>query len=128
MKECDWMAKERIYEVAKELDIDNKVVIQKAKELGFDVKNHMSSLEDAQVKQLKGSFQNSAPANKAEKTNKKSSKIKISVSSIRKNEKRRKISALIIVRIINVSVITTVAAKILACKIISSKNQQLKIC
>lgn len=88
MKECDWMAKKRIYEIAKELDIDNKVVVQKAKELGFDVTNHMSSLEDAQVKQLKGSFQNSAPAKKAEKQTKKRKKIKISVSSIRKNEKK----------------------------------------
>ena len=58
------MAKERIYEVAKELGIDNKVVVDKAKDLGFDVTNHMSSLEDSQVNQLKSSFQNSAPANK----------------------------------------------------------------
>ncbi|MBD5431703.1 MAG: translation initiation factor IF-2 [Lactobacillus sp.] len=79
------MAKERIYEVAKELGIDNKVVVQKAKDLGFDAKNHMSSLEDSQVKQLKDSFQNSAPTKKQEKS---TSKIKISVSSIRKNEKR----------------------------------------
>lgn len=33
------MAKERIYEVAKELGIDNKVVVDKAKDLGFDVTN-----------------------------------------------------------------------------------------
>ena len=26
MKECDWMAKKRIYEVAKEVGVDNKVV------------------------------------------------------------------------------------------------------
>ncbi len=89
MKECDWMAKERIYEVAKELGIDNKVVVDKAKDLGFDVTNHMSSLEDSQVNQLKSSFQNSAPANKKqEKSSKKNNKIKISVSSIRKNEKK----------------------------------------
>lgn len=82
------MTKKRIYEVAKELDIDNKVVVQKAKELGFDVKNHMSSLADEQVKQLKGSFQNSAPAKKPAKAAKKSPKIKISVTSIRRNEKK----------------------------------------
>lgn len=89
MKECDWMAKKRIYEVAKEIGVDNKVVVQKAKDLGFDVKNHMSSIDDSQVTKLKGSFQNSAPAKKkAEKTtSKKNNKIKISVSSIRKNEK-----------------------------------------
>lgn len=87
MKECDLMAKKRIYEIAKDLGIDNKDVVNKAKDLGFDVKNHMSSLEDSQVNQLKGSFRNPAPAKKQEKAAKKSSKIKISVTSIRKNEK-----------------------------------------
>lgn len=82
MKECDWMAKKRIYEVAKEVGVDNKVVVQKAKDLGFDVKNHMSSIDDVQAAKLKSSFQNSAPA-------KKNNKIKISISSIRKNEKKQ---------------------------------------
>jgi len=82
MKECDWMAKKRIYEVAKEVGVDNKVVVQKAKDLGFDVKNHMSSIDDVQAAKLKSSFQSSAPA-------KKNNKIKISVSSIRKNEKKQ---------------------------------------
>ena len=76
------MAKKRIYEVAKEVGVDNKVVVQKAKDLGFDVKNHMSSIDDVQVAKLKSSFQNSAPA-------KKNNKIKISISSIRKNEKKQ---------------------------------------
>lgn len=86
MKECDWMAKKRIYEIAKEVGVDNKVVVQKAKDLGLDVKNHMSSVDDSQVAKLKKSFQNSAPA--AKSSNKKN-KIKISVSSIRKNEKKQ---------------------------------------
>lgn len=86
MKECDWMAKKRIYEIAKEVGVDNKVVVQKAKDLGLDVKNHMSSVDDSQDAKLKNSFQNSAPA--AKSSNKKN-KIKISVSSIRKNEKKQ---------------------------------------
>lgn len=80
------MAKKRIYEIAKEVGVDNKVVVQKAKDLGLDVKNHMSSVDDSQVAKLKTSFQNSAPA--AKSSNKKN-KIKISVSSIRKNEKKQ---------------------------------------
>ncbi len=32
------MAKKRIYEVAKELGIENKIVVKKAQDLGFDVK------------------------------------------------------------------------------------------
>jgi len=82
------MTKTRIYELAKELGIDNKTVVNKAKDLGFDVKNHMSSIEDTQVEQIKGSFRSSTPAQKQEKPAKKSSKIKISVTSIRKNEKK----------------------------------------
>lgn len=80
------MAKKRIYEIAKEVGVDNKVVVQKAKDLGLDVKNHMSSVDDSQVAKIKNSFQNSAPA--AKSSNKKN-KIKISVSSIRKNEKKQ---------------------------------------
>lgn len=80
------MAKKRIYEIAKEVGVDNKVVVKKAKDLGLDVKNHMSSVDDSQVAKLKNSFQNSAPA--AKSSNKKN-KIKISVSSIRKNEKKQ---------------------------------------
>lgn len=80
------MAKKRIYEIAKEVGVDNKVVVQKAKDLGLDVKNHMSSVDDSQVAKLKNSFQDSAPA--AKSSNKKN-KIKISVSSIRKNEKKQ---------------------------------------
>ncbi|RHW48587.1 translation initiation factor IF-2 [Lactobacillus bombicola] len=82
------MTRTRIYEIAKELGIENKVVVNKAKELGFNVKNHMSSLEDSEVNQIKGSFQNPAPTKKEEKSASKSSKIKVSVTSIRKNEKK----------------------------------------
>lgn len=62
------MAKERIYEVAKELGIDNKVVVDKAKDLGFDVTNHMSSLEDSQVNQLKSSFRTPLPLIKSKRS------------------------------------------------------------
>lgn len=84
------MTKKRIYEIAKELGIDNKVVVNKAKDLGFDVKSHMSSLEDSEVDQLKDNLRNSAPAKDKDKDKsvKKINKIKISVTSIRKNEKK----------------------------------------
>lgn len=82
------MTKKRIYEIAKELGIDNKVVVNKAKDLGLDVKNHMSSLKDSEVDQLKENLRNSAPAKNKDKSDKKINKIKISVTSIRKNEKK----------------------------------------
>lgn len=79
------MAKKRIYELAKELGLDSKAVLDKAKSLGFDVKSHMSSLTEAEIDQIKKG------QNKTKKVNKKPSKntkIKISISSIRKNEKK----------------------------------------
>ncbi|WP_407390064.1 translation initiation factor IF-2 [Carnobacterium jeotgali] len=50
------MAKKRVYEYAKELDVPTKSVIDKAKELGIDYNSHMSSMEDKQVEQLNRIF------------------------------------------------------------------------
>lgn len=83
MKECDLMAKQRIYEIAKQLGLDNKVLVDKAKELGFNIKNHMSSLSDAEVNELKNKVKPSTPA-KSKNDEKKENKIKLSVSSIRR--------------------------------------------
>lgn len=80
------MAKTRIYELAKELGLDNKKVVEKAKELGFDVKSHMSSLESNQVKELEKSLKEpnkvTKQTNKTE-NKKDGNKIKVSVRSIR---------------------------------------------
>ena len=87
MKECDLMAKQRIYELAKQLGLNNKVLVDKAKELGFNIKNHMSSLSDTEVNELKNKVKPSTPAksqNDEKKTEKKDNKIKLSVSSIRR--------------------------------------------
>ena len=45
------MAKMRVYELAKELKIDNKDLVRQLIELGFDVRNHMSTItpEEAQA-------------------------------------------------------------------------------
>ena len=44
------MSKIRVYELGKQLEKDNAEIIAKLKELGVDIKNHMSSvtMEDAQ--------------------------------------------------------------------------------
>ena len=47
------MTKVRIYELARELELNSKDLLQIAEGLGFDVKNHMSNLEPEQVDQLK---------------------------------------------------------------------------
>ena len=56
------MAKQRIYELAKQLGLNNKVLVDKAKELGFNIKNHMSSLSDTEVNELKNKVKPSTPA------------------------------------------------------------------
>ncbi|MCI1290674.1 MAG: translation initiation factor IF-2 [Lactobacillus sp.] len=83
------MAKKRIYELAKELDIDNKILLNRAKKLGFDVKSHMSTLLDSQVAELKKnmqSAQNNKQTDKSAGSSKSGNKgkIKISVSALRK--------------------------------------------
>lgn len=46
------MTKVRIYELARELELDSKDIVKIASELGFDVKNHMSNLEVEQAEKL----------------------------------------------------------------------------
>jgi translation initiation factor IF-2 len=47
------MAKLRVYELAKDLNMTNKALLNKLKEMDIDAKSHMSSLEDSAVKQIK---------------------------------------------------------------------------
>ena len=87
------MAKKRIYEVAKELDIENKIVVKKAQDLGFDVKSHMSSLDDKQVSKLVDSLKSTNTTPSTEKDSKNSSrkekaKIKVSVGAIRRRDNK----------------------------------------
>ena len=47
------MGKIRIYELARELNMTNKQLLEKLEELGIPVKSHMSSVEDAEVESIK---------------------------------------------------------------------------
>ena len=68
------MGKVRVYELAKELEIKSKRLVEILQELGADVKNHMSTLEDdvadlvkehfAQEKDKKQKSQGSEPKEK----------------------------------------------------------------
>ncbi len=55
------MSKTRIHELAKELQVPTKDLIDSANALGYEVKNHMSALDDQEIKQLKGKFMKNAP-------------------------------------------------------------------
>ncbi len=50
------MAKVRVYELAKDLNMTNRALLNKMKELKIEVKSHMSSLEDSAVSAIKRSL------------------------------------------------------------------------
>ena len=59
------MPKMRVYELAKQLEVSNKDVLEKLSSLGVTVKSHSSSLEDSDVKRLTEQYKGgkaSAPA------------------------------------------------------------------
>ncbi|MGT2771572.1 translation initiation factor IF-2 [Streptococcus marimammalium] len=56
------MSKKRLHEIAKEIGKTSKEVVEQAKSLGFSVKTHSSTLDEADVKTLVSSF--SKPFNK----------------------------------------------------------------
>jgi len=47
------MAKIRVYELAKDLNMTNKALLNKIKELKIEVKSHMSSLKDSDISKIK---------------------------------------------------------------------------
>ncbi len=60
------MSKVRVYEVAKELGVPAKDIIERLKALGVDVKSHSSSIDDSVVAQLKGgAAQKAEPASES---------------------------------------------------------------
>ena len=50
------MGKIKVHEIAKELNLTSKEIIERATKLGIDVKNHLSSVEEDVAKKLKDSF------------------------------------------------------------------------
>ena len=50
------MAKIKIHEIAKKIGVNSKEVLEKAMELGLDVKSHMSSVEEVDAKKIESKF------------------------------------------------------------------------
>ena len=50
------MGKKKVYELARELNIDNKKLIEIAQKLGIDVKSHLSGIDEAGVEKIKDSM------------------------------------------------------------------------
>ena len=62
------MSKIRIHELAKELNISSKTIIDKVKEFGIEAANHMNTLDDATVTKLKGFYAPKAEKKEESKT------------------------------------------------------------
>ncbi len=58
------MSKKRLNEIARELGVSSKEVVAKAQELGFEVKSHASSVDEASAKRLADSFTKKVEAQK----------------------------------------------------------------
>ena len=50
------MSKIKVHELAKKIGINSKELVEKANELGINVKSHLSTLEDSDAKKLEESF------------------------------------------------------------------------
>ncbi|MCF6248234.1 MAG: translation initiation factor IF-2, partial [Desulfobacula sp.] len=73
------MAKVRVYELAKDLNMTNRALLNKMKELKIKVKSHMSSLEDSDVRAIKQSLFGKAKRN---------SDVKVRPSVIRRRKQK----------------------------------------
>ena len=50
------MGKIKIHEIAKELGLSSKEVLEKAKKLGIEVTSHLSNIDDEQANMIKSSI------------------------------------------------------------------------
>ena len=60
------MIKVRVYEVARELGLDNRELVSKIATLGIQVRNHMSALEPAEVERIKRALDKDKQSNVVE--------------------------------------------------------------
>ena len=65
------MGKIKVYELAKELNINNKELIEKLKNMGVEVKSHLSTVEDKYVEEIRNSIKGETNKNKSTKSDKK---------------------------------------------------------
>lgn len=80
------MGKARIYEIAKELNVDSKLILEKLKEMNVDVKNHMSSITDEESVKVKQAFQKNVAPKQQEQGNAEP----VKNEPVRSNEERQK--------------------------------------
>ena len=68
------MSKTRVYELAKELNVASKEIIEKAKEVGISYNSHMSTMEESEISKIKGAWNSKPAAKPAPKASKQEAK------------------------------------------------------
>lgn len=79
------MSKKRVYEFARELDVESKEVLDRSQELGIKIKSHMSSITEDEMQKIKNAFNKKDSSQKEKKEESKDKKI-----SDKKNKKDTK--------------------------------------
>ena len=75
------MGKLKVYELAKEMNLTNQEMIEKLKNIGVEVKSHLSTIEDSVVEKLKGGA--TKKSEKAPKEDKKQEQVHIIRRNVR---------------------------------------------
>ena len=65
------MSKVKLYELAKEMNVSSKDLLDEAKKMGLDVKSHLSNIDDKDVKILKAKFSKEVTQNTQKQSSKK---------------------------------------------------------
>ena len=68
------MGKMKLYELAKEMDVSSKDLLEQAKEIGINIKSHLSVISDEDVKNLKSKYQRKDTTAESKKEEKKPKK------------------------------------------------------
>ena len=74
----------KVYELAKELDLNSLDLVEKIKDIGVPVRNHMSSLPDEDVEKILSLLTGDKPEATAKKTKKKVAKKKVAKKATKK--------------------------------------------
>ena len=64
------LGKLKLYELAKEMDVSSKDLLEQAKQMGINIKSHLSVLSDKDIKNLKENYKK-PEKNNMKKDNKK---------------------------------------------------------
>ena len=81
------MGKTKLYELAKEMDIPSKELLEKARAIGIELKSHLSVISDEDISKIRGEYKKSNKAEEKKETNKK--EIKSEKKSKKENEAKK---------------------------------------